>query len=112
MLITLSSMVFSIDTFIADEIRIRKDDLMSSATRVETNRTSCECGNGEFVFYACEVDQWSYRESLHERWFEMHIFCEPCAGLFQQNKIAILSDGEEKPHWRIVIPEPGQVPPH
>jgi hypothetical protein len=85
---------------------------MSAPTRVETSRTACECGNGEFVFYACEANRWLYVGNPREEWFELHIFCESCAGLFQQNKISIFSDNDIKPHSRIVIPERDQVPPH
>ena len=85
---------------------------MSAATRVETSRTACECGQGAFIFYTCEADKRLYVYEPREKWFEMHILCETCARLFQKHKLTIFSQGDEEPHWKIVIPEPDRVPPH
>jgi hypothetical protein len=87
-------------------------NLMSAANRVETSRTPCECGRGEFVFYACEADRWLYVFEPRETWFEMHIFCETCSRLFQKHRLTIFSQGDEEPHWKMVIPEPDRVPEH
>jgi len=85
---------------------------MSATKRAETSKISCECGKGEFIFYACEADRWLYVDHPQETWFEMHIFCERCSRLFQKHRLTIFSQGDEEPHWKIVIPEPDQVPQH
>jgi hypothetical protein len=85
---------------------------MSTVERLETSRTPCECGKGEFVFYTCEADRWLYAGNPHETWFEMHIFCESCSDLFQQNKLTRFLEDDETPRWVILIPEPDQPPKH
>jgi hypothetical protein len=85
---------------------------MGAKDRVETSRTTCECGKGYFVFYACEAERWLYVDNPIEKWFEMHIFCEICAYKFHRFRPTIFSNGEEQERWKIVIPGPNQVPAH
>lgn len=90
----------------------KKVDIMSAAKRVETSRTACECGRGEFVFYACDADRWLYVNNPHEVWFEMHIFCEPCAFKFRGHKLTLFSPIDEVARWKLIIPELDKVPDH
>jgi hypothetical protein len=99
-------------TLIAEKTCQRKVNTMSEMIRVETSRTACECGRGEFVFYACEADRWLYVDNPHEKWFEMHIFCESCAFLFRRYQLTLFSAEDEAAHWKIVISEPDRVPSH
>jgi hypothetical protein len=85
---------------------------MSAANRVETSRIPCECGRGEFAFYACDADRWLYVDNPHEAWFEMHIFCEACAFKFRGHKLTLFSPIDEKARWKLVISEPDTVPNH
>jgi hypothetical protein len=85
---------------------------MSVTTRIETSRTCCECGQGEFVFYACEADRWLFVEDPHETWFEMHILCDTCSGLFRRYRLTEVSEQDHDSHWRLIIPVPDQVPVH
>src|SRR5690242_4367942 len=81
------------------KIRSRKVDVMSAANRIETSRIPCECGRGEFVFYACEADRWLYVDNPHEQWYEMHIFCEACAFKFRGYNLTLFSPIDEIARW-------------
>jgi hypothetical protein len=96
----------------AEKSSKRKVNLMGASSRVETSRISCECGKGEFVFYVCEADRWLYAGNPREKWFELHIYCEPCAGLFPQNQMTKFSENDEKTRWKLIIPVADQVPIH
>jgi hypothetical protein len=85
---------------------------MSVTNIVETSKTSCECGRGEFVFYACEADRWLYIENPREKWFEMHILCDTCSGLFQKYRLTVSSLNDKNLHWKLKIPVADQVPYH
>jgi hypothetical protein len=85
---------------------------MSITKRIETNRTSCECGKGEFLFYACEADRWAYVDNPRETWFEMHILCDACAGLFRRYKLNVVAGYDQESHWKLIIPVADQVPSH
>lgn len=45
---------------------------------METKRTKCRCGKGEFVFYTCQLDGWSYLNNPDVEWYELHIHCKAC----------------------------------
>ena len=83
---------------------------MSATKRAETSKTSCECGRGQFVFYACEADRWLFIENPLERWFEMHIFCDTCSGLFRRYRLIVDSQNDRESHWKLKIPVADQVP--
>ena len=83
---------------------------MSSTKRVETSRTDCACGQGEFVFYVCEADRWLFVDSPRETWFEMHILCDPCAAYFQKFRLTVASEDDQESHWKLTIPVADQVP--
>ena len=83
---------------------------MSITKRVETNKISCECGKGEFLFYACEADRWAYVDSPYETWFEMHILCDTCSGLFRRYQLSVASQMGNESHWKLKIPAADQVP--
>jgi len=85
---------------------------MSVTKRRETSRTCCECGKGEFHFYTCEADRWLFVENPHETWFEMHILCDTCSGLFRRYKLNVVSGQDEELHWKLTIPVAEQVPRH
>ena len=83
---------------------------MSMTKRIETSKTCCECGKGEFRFYACEADRWLYVDNPHETWFEMHILCDACSGLFRRYKLNVVCGQDEESHWKLTIPVANQVP--
>ena len=83
---------------------------MSVTKRVETSKTCCECGKGEFLFYACEADRWLFVEQPRETWFEMHILCDTCSGLFRRYRMTVVSQDEQESHWKLNIPVPDCVP--
>lgn len=83
---------------------------MSRTKRIETRKTCCECGKGEFLFYACEADRWLFVESPQETWFEMHILCDTCSGLFRRYKLSIASQNNSETHWKLTIPVADQIP--
>ena len=83
---------------------------MSSTKRIETRKTCCESGKGEFVFYACEADRWLFVEKPYETWFEMHILCDTCSGLFRRYRLVEVSQRDQESHWKLKIPMPDQVP--
>jgi hypothetical protein len=83
---------------------------MSATKRAETSKTSCECGRGEFVFYACEADRWLFIDNPLERWFEMHILCDTCSGLFRKYRLIVDSQNDRESHWKLKIPVADQVP--
>jgi hypothetical protein len=112
MLIDPILLVDASNTLITEKTSERKVNIMSEMIRVETSRTPCDCGRGEFVFYACEADRWLYVDNPHEKWFEMHIVCETCAFLFRGYRLTLSSLEDEEAHWKIVISEPDQVPSH
>jgi hypothetical protein len=85
---------------------------MSVTKRIETSKISCECGKGEFLFYACEADRWLFVEKPFETWFEMHILCDTCSGLFRRYKLTDVPEQNQKWHWKMIIPVPNQVPGH
>ena len=85
---------------------------MGAKERTETSRTPCECGKGQFVFYSCEAERWLYLDNPLEKWFEMHIFCGACADRFQKYRPIMFLMGEAQERWKIIIPEPDQVPIH
>jgi hypothetical protein len=85
---------------------------MSVTNRVETSKSSCECGKGEFVFYACEADRWLFVENPREKWFEMHILCDTCSGLFHKYRLTEFSQNDKEWHWKLTIPVGNQVPYH
>jgi hypothetical protein len=85
---------------------------MSATKRIETSKTCCECGNGEFLFYACEADRWLFVEEPHEAWFEMHILCDTCSGLFRKYRLTEVSQRNQESHWKLTIPAPDRVPCH
>lgn len=85
---------------------------MSATKRAETSKTSCKCGRGEFVFYACEADRWLYVDHPHESWFEMHIYCDTCPGLFRKHRLVVDSQNDRESHWKLKISVPDQVPYH
>jgi len=85
---------------------------MTTPDRVETSRIPCECGKGEFVFYACEPGGQSFRTHPEEPWYEMHIFCKDCVNLFQQYKPTKFWQTGEAQRWIIVIAESDRVPEH
>lgn len=85
---------------------------MGAKDRVETSRTSCDCGKGYFVFYSCEAERWLYVDNPIEKWFEMHIFCKVCADKFQRYMPTMFSTDEEQERWKITIPRPDLVPTH
>ena len=85
---------------------------MGAKDRIETSRTSCDCGEGQFVFYACEAERWLYVDNPLEKWFEMHIFCDVCASKYQKYMPTNFSIDEEREHWKIIIPKSDQFPPH
>ena len=85
---------------------------MSSTKRIETSKICCECGKGEFLFYACEADRWPYVDHPHETWFEMHILCDTCSGLFVKYKLTVASQNNDESHWKLNIPAADQVPAH
>lgn len=88
----------------------RKIDTMSATKRIETSKTCCECGRGEFLFYACEADRWLFVEKPQETWFEMHIFCDTCSGLFRRYRLIEASGQDRESHWKLTIPVADQVP--
>ena len=85
---------------------------MSATKRIETSKTCCECGNGEFLFYACEADRWLFVEEPHEAWFEMHILCDRCSGLFRKYRLIEVSQQNQESHWKLTISAADQVPCH
>ena len=85
---------------------------MGAKEKVETRRTSCDCGKGQFVFYASETEPWLYADNPQEKWFEIHIYCKVCADKYQKYMPTHFSLDEGREHWNIIIPEPNQVPPH
>lgn len=85
---------------------------MSTTKRVKTSRTSCECGKGEFLFYACEADRWLFVDSPRETWFEMHIRCDTCSGLFQRYRLTPVLQVGSQMCWKLTIPVADQVPQH
>jgi hypothetical protein len=85
---------------------------MGAADRIETNRIPCDCGKGEFVFYSCEPDGWSFLNHPDEKWFEMPIFCENCFSLFQAYSPTRFARTGEPSRWKIEIPESNTVPKH
>jgi len=85
---------------------------MGTHDRVETSRTLCECGRGQFAFYSCEAERGLYVDNPIEKWFEMHIFCKTCADKFQRYKPIVFSLDEEPDHWKIIIPYSDRVPIH
>jgi len=85
---------------------------MSATKRMETSKTCCECGKGEFLFYACEADRWLFVENPHEAWFEMHILCDRCSGLFRRYRLIEVSQHDQESHWKLTISAPNQVPCH
>jgi hypothetical protein len=85
---------------------------MSATKRAETSKTSCECGKGKFVFYACEADRWLYVDNPHENWFEMHILCDTCPVLFRKYKLTVDSHNDRESHWKLNIPAADQIPNH
>ena len=90
----------------------KKDGKMSATKRIETSKTSCECGRGEFHFYACEADRWLFVENPLEKWFEMHILCHTCSNLFRKYRLTVASISDRESHWKLTIPTPDQVPLH
>lgn len=83
---------------------------MGSPDRIETSRMECRCGKGEFVFYQCEPDGWSFRNRPEDIWYEMHIFCDECVNLFQKyNPSKMMITGEPE-RWKVRIPIPDKVP--
>lgn len=84
---------------------------MSATKRIETSKTSCECGRGEFHFYACEADRWLFVETPLEKWFEMHILCDTCSGLFRKYRLTVDSLHDNESHWKLKIPTADFVPP-
>lgn len=112
MFIVLILFVSILGALITEKIRRRKVCLMGAAIRIETSRIPCECGTGEFVFYACEADRWLYVDNPHEKWFEMHIFCDACAFRFRGYKLTLFSPDDEEAHWKLIILEPDKVPNH
>ena len=85
---------------------------MSSTKRIVTSRTPCECGRGEFLFYACEADRWLFVDNPQETWYEMHILCDVCSGLFQRYPLNVESPSPYESHWKLKIPRADQVPAH
>ncbi len=85
---------------------------MSVTIRIKTSKTCCECGKGEFLFYTCQADRWLFVEQPCETWFEMHILCDTCSGLFLRYRRTLVSEQDQDWHWKINIPVPDQVPAH
>ena len=85
---------------------------MVANKRVETSRTPCDCGKGQFVFYSCEAERWLYVDNPLENWFEMHIFCESCADKFHSYRPTLFSVNDEPERWKIILTEPDQAPLH
>jgi hypothetical protein len=85
---------------------------MNVTNRIETSKTSCECGKGEFLFYACEADRWLYVDNPREKWFEMHILCDTCSGLFRKYRLTTASQNDKETHWKLTIPIADQIPYH
>ena len=83
---------------------------MSATKRVEMSRTSCACGQGEFLYYACTADRWLYVDQPHEEWVEMHILCDTCPRQFQRFRLTTSSQQEDESHWKLIIPMAEQVP--
>jgi hypothetical protein len=83
---------------------------MTAPNRVETSRIPCECGKGEFVFYAYKPDGESFKNRPEDIWYEMHIFCDECVNLFQHYKPTLFSRTGEAQRWKIVIAESDRVP--
>jgi hypothetical protein len=77
---------------------------MSMTKRVEMSRTSCACGKGTFVFYACTADRWLFFDKPHEDWVEMHILCDTCPSQFQRYKLTVHAEHGQDPHWKLTIP--------
>ena len=85
---------------------------MSATKRIEMSRTSCACGQGEFLYYACTADRWLYIDKPREEWVEMHILCDACSGQFQRHRLTVASQADSESHWKITIPVADQVPYH
>lgn len=85
---------------------------MSATKRVEKSKLSCKCGKGEFLIYACEADRWLYIDNPRETWFEMHILCDTCAGLFQRCKLTPVTSENREMYWKLTIPTADQLPLH
>lgn len=83
---------------------------MTASDRFETSRMPCFCGRGEFVFYTCQYDGWSYVNNPDVEWYEMHIFCDICYSDFSNYKPTQLMQSGEQVCWRIKIPEPEKIP--
>ena len=85
---------------------------MGAKDGIETSRSPCDCGKGQFVFYSCEAERWLYIDEPVESWFEMHIFCRNCAKKFQKYMPTFLPAEDYQEVWKIIIPEPDRVPVH
>lgn len=82
---------------------------MSVTKRVEMSRTSCACGKGEFLFYACAADRWLYVDKPHEEWVEMHILCDVCPSQFQKYRLTSVSQDDNESHWKLIVPAVDQL---
>ena len=85
---------------------------MGADDRTESLRTPCDFGKGEYVFYDCQLDGWSFVNNPSIDWYEMHIFCSDCRHLFKDYSPSQFSRSGEKTRWRIQIPERDKVPEH
>lgn len=83
---------------------------MSSTKRIETSKTCCVCGKGQFRFYACKADRWLFVDCPQETWYEMHILCDTCSGLFRKYRLSVASQDDSESHWKLTIPVADQVP--
>jgi hypothetical protein len=68
-----------------------------SRDRIETKRTSCKCGQGEFRFLTVEYDGWSWIDDKSQ-WYELRIECENCRKTLNRgNSVVNLNEPETLP---------------